>query len=46
MLGRTTFAGAVALLLAFVASLSASAAFPAVNGKIVFGSEHAGEDEI
>jgi hypothetical protein len=46
MLGRTTLAGIVAVLVALVASLSASAAFPGNNGKIVFGSEHGGEDEI
>lgn len=46
MLGRATLFGFIALLAALVASLSASAAFPGQNGKIVFGSQHAGEDEI
>ena len=42
---RATFAVTV-VLLALICSLSASASFPGANGKIVFGSQHAGEDEI
>jgi len=38
--------GVGVVLAALVASLTASAAFPGKNGKIVFGSQHAGEDEI
>ena len=34
------------MLHAFVESLSESAASAAVNGKVVFGTERAGEDEI
>lgn len=37
---------AAAVVCGLVASMSASAAFPGRNGKIVFGSQHAGEDEI
>jgi Tol biopolymer transport system component len=46
MHGRATLVGLVAILTALVASLTASAAFPGKNGKLVFGSEHGGEDEI
>src|SRR3990172_3794107 len=38
--------GVGVVLAALVASLTASAAFPGKDGKIVFGSQHAGEDEI
>jgi TolB protein len=37
---------ALVVLAALVATLGASAAFPGKNGKIVFGSQQAGEDEI
>lgn len=46
MAGKAALCGALALLMTLVASLSASAAFPGQNGKIVFGSQQAGEDEI
>src|SRR5262245_37135567 len=46
MRGRATLVGLVAVLTALVASLTASAAFPGKHGKLVFGSEHGGEDEI
>lgn len=37
---------AIVVAAALITTLTASAAFPGKNGKIVFGSEHAGEDEI
>ncbi len=43
---RALASGVAVVLAALVASLTASAAFPGKNGKIVFGSQHAGEDEI
>jgi Tol biopolymer transport system component len=49
MLHRITLSGIVALLVALVAvvaSLSASAAFPGNNGRIVFGTNRDGNDEI
>jgi Tol biopolymer transport system component len=43
---KIMFSAVFVALVALIATLSASASFPGKNGKIVLGSEHAGEDEI
>jgi Tol biopolymer transport system component len=43
---RMPFVLAIAAAAAFAATPTASASFPGANGKIVFGTLHAGEDEI
>lgn len=43
---RTILCAGALTLLALTVSLPASASFPGADGKIVFGSQHAGEDEI